>query len=295
VRTKKRKAVLFFVGIVFAVGCGMLVHQLLHYRLGQADYDEAVQLVELPDLSRVETVPLAELPPVRETLPEAPFQAGEPQTTEDPAEPEPEPVVWVDPYADALKAMDFAALRQANEDVLGWIVIPNTNLSYPLLQGEDNDYYLDHTWRKGRNSVGAIFMDYRSSWNLGDFHTVIYGHRMNNRSMFGQLHNYKDTVYWQSHPNVYIADDNGSHTYKIFSVYEAGSGKTYQMEFTDDSQKQNFIDYCLSKSVVNTGVVPTVNDRIITLSTCTGNGHDTRWVVQAALTEAVPENNEAEP
>ena len=90
---------------------------------------------------------------------------------------------------------------------------------------------------------------------------------------------------------MYITDDAGSHTYEIFAAYEVSTeGDTYRLGFRDDGEKQAFIDYCLSRSVIETGVTPQVYDRILTLSTCTGRGHDTRWVVQAVLRgEAPPE------
>lgn len=267
-----RKIALLVVALIFAGSCTKLVHQLIQYRQGETTYQEASQLVELPDLTDMAPVPLAPAPTESTYVEEAP------EVPEVPAVPD-------DPYAEALQNMNFSALRQVNQDVVGWIVIPDTNLSYPLLQGNDNDYYLNHTWQKDWNAVGSIFADYRSSVDLSDFHTIIYGHRMNNESMFGQLHKYRDAAYWEKHPKVYIANDDGSHAYEIFSAYVADSMDTYQTAFANDTEKREFICYAASRSWVNTGVMPEVTDRIITLSTCTGNGHDTRWVVHAVLAE----------
>ena len=205
----------------------------------------------------------------------------------------------VDATAELIGAMveELAALREQNTDVLGWIVIPNTKVSYPLVQGEDNDYYLNHTWRKTRSVVGAIFMEQQSSADLTDFNTIIYGHRMNNRSMFGRLLDYKKQSYWQDHPRFYITDDSGTHTYEIFAAYEPAVGSTpYCIRFSNDTEKQTFINYGLEHSVIETGVVPEVTDRIVTLSTCTGNGHATRWVVQGVeRVETVEEAEELPP
>ena len=185
--------------------------------------------------------------------------------------------------------MDFTALREVNRDVQGWIMIPGTVISSPLLQGEDNQYYLKHTWKKWTSAVGAIFLEWQNSPDLSDFNTIIYGHRMNNGSMFASLKNYKKQSYWAAHPCVYITDDNGSHKYEIFAAYEVSTtGTTYQLGFSDDASKQAFIDYCLEQSVIDTGITPTVYDRVLTLSTCTGNGHATRWVVQAVLKGVAP-------
>ena len=114
--------------VVLVVSAVMLVRQQMEYRRGEEIYQEAESLVELPDLS--------ELP------------APEVQEPEEETEQEEKPV-YVDPYADALRNMDFTALREVNDDVLGWILIPNTAISYPLVQGDDNEYYLNHTWKSG--------------------------------------------------------------------------------------------------------------------------------------------------
>lgn len=260
-------------------------YRQLQYREGEKVYQEAEELVQLPDLETIETVPVEEKPVEQQPV------ASESAAAEEPAP------VYIDPYAQALADMDFVALREQNTDVLGWIVIPNTKVSYPLVQGEDNDYYLNHTWRKTRSVVGAIFMEQQSSADLTDFNTIIYGHRMNNRSMFGRLLDYKKQSYWQDHPRFYITDDSGTHTYEIFAAYEPAVGSTpYCIRFSNDTEKQTFINYGLEHSVIETGVVPEVTDRIVTLSTCTGNGHATRWVVQGVeRVETVEEAEELPP
>lgn len=255
--------------IVLVVSAVMMIRQQMEYRRGEEIYQEAETLVELPDLS--------ELP-----APEA--QEPEEETTAEEEKP-----VYVDPYADALRNMDFTALREVNDDVLGWILIPNTVVSYPLVQGDDNEYYLNHTWKKWTSVVGAIFMESANHSDLSNFNTVIYGHRMNNGSMFASLKYYKNLSYWKSHPYVYITNDAGSHQYEIFAAYEVSTaGETYRLQFADTQARQDFIDYCLGQSVIDTGVVPNTYDRILTLSTCTGNGHATRWVVQAVLRGEAP-------
>ena len=272
-RKKVRIAVIVLLALVFTVSLAMFVRQSLTYRAGQETYAEAEELVGLPDLEEL-------LPPVEEP------EETEPEETATSAE-EPAPVVE-DPYARTLQSMDFTALREVNSDVLGWIVIPGTVISYPLVQGADNQYYLKHTWKKQASAVGAIFLEYQNSPDLSDFNTIIYGHRMNNGSMFASLKEYKKQSWWKDHPCVYITDDNGSHTYEIFAAYEVStSGAAYQLGFPNEESRQAFLDDCVSRSVIDTGIAPTVRDQILTLSTCTGNGHATRWVVQARLSGEV--------
>lgn len=267
-----RIAAMLLLAVIFTGSVFMLLSRNADYREGEEAYAEAETLVELPDLT---DLPAPRLEPVQEVPAEE--SAEEPETEET-------PVVYVDPYADALRNMDFTALREVNEDVLGWILIPGTAVSYPLVQGEDNQYYLTRTWKKWTSAVGSIFLECRSSRDLSDFNTVVYGHRMNNGSMFASLKYYQKQSYWEEHPCVYITDDNGTHKYDIFAAYEAAvDSATYQIGFSGDDARQAFLDDCLSRSVITTGITPTVSDRVLTLSTCTGRGHETRWVVQAVL------------
>ncbi len=272
-KKKTRKILMVLLSLVLLVSGSVVVSREVQYRQGDEDYSDAADLAGLPDIS--------EVPPV--TPPE--------QESEQPPQ-----EVWVDPYADALAAMDFTALREVNGDVLGWIMIPGTAISYPMVQGDDNTFYLKRTWRLSSSVVGAIFLDAQCSSDFSDFNTIIYGHRMNNGSMFAGLAKYKNLSYYKSHPTVYITDDAGSRAYQIFAAYEVSvTGDTYRLGITEKGDKQAFIDYCLSQSLYDTGVVPTVHDSIVTLSTCTGRGHATRWVVQAMLRgEAPPEEDVTE-
>ena len=280
---KFRKALAALLAVVCAVCLGRTALQLVQYRQGDETYAQAEELAGLPDLS---------------DLPVVDFTGGSGSVSSsasaDGAGEAPEEVpVWQDPYAQALKDMDFSALRQQNPDVLGWILIPGTRVSYPVVQGTDNSYYLDHTWRGGKNSVGAIFMECRNSGDLSDFNTIIYGHRMNNRSMFGTLSQYKSRSYWQAHPYVYLTDDSGTHRYEIFAAGEVSvDSDVYRLGLRSDSSRQSFLDSCLALSALNTGVTPHTYDKVLTLSTCTGNGHATRWVVQAVCPGQAPETPE---
>lgn len=188
-----------------------------------------------------------------------------------------------DPNIVSLQNIDLEALREVNPDVLGWIVIPDTQLEYPLMKGLDNQYYLEHAWDKTYNVGGSIFLEKSNSEDLSDYHTLIYGHRMRDGSMFGSLRDYASVEYWQEHPYVYIRDDNGVHRYEIFSAYEANTGsRTYQVGFAGEESIQAFLEHCVSSSVIDTGIVPEKEEKILTLSTCTSVGHkNVRWVVQA--------------
>lgn len=282
-KPKFRKALAALLAVICALCLGRTALQLVQYRQGDETYAQAEELAGLPDLS---DLPVVDFTGGSGDLSGSASADGAGETPE-------EVPVWQDPYAQALKDMDFSALRQQNPDVLGWILIPGTRVSYPVVQGTDNSYYLDHTWRGGKNSVGAIFMECRNSSDLSDFNTIIYGHRMNNRSMFGTLSQYKSRSYWQAHPYVYLTDDSGTHRYEIFAAGEVSvDSDVYRLGLRSDSSRQSFLDSCLALSALNTGVTPHTYDKVLTLSTCTGNGHATRWVVQAVCPGQAPETPE---
>ena len=251
-----RKILIAVLAVVFVVSLGFVIRSQMGYRQGADDYSDAQDMAGLPQVTE----------PVPEMLPEE----------------------EIDPVAEALRATDLAALQAVNEDVAGWIQIPDTVISYPVMHGENNDLYLDHTWDLKTNAVGAIFMDFRNSGDLSDFNTIIYGHNMRDDSMFGELHNFKNPEFLAAHPYVYVADESGCRRYEIFAAYEVSvsSAESYQLEFADDADKQAFLDKCIALSGGDTEIVPTPADQVLTLSTCTGWGHSTRWVIQAVLDEA---------
>ncbi len=246
------------------VGLAVVGKKEMDYRKGKADYDSAKELAGLlwQDGRGAS----------------GPEEAGDMPKGAD-AKPSGGPA---DPFGATLAKLDLAALQEVNPDVVGWIAIPGSNLSYPLLQGEDNEYYLNHTWKKEANSVGAIYLDCRVNEDLEDFNTIVYGHRMRNLSMFGALKYYEGFSYWEEHPYVYIVVNGGVYRYHIYSAYEAALDQnTYGIGIARQETKEDFIRYGLGHSVIDTGVAPSADGHVLTLSTCTGDGHSTRWVVQA--------------
>lgn len=265
-----KKMIYRALGILLACGLatGIFVvgKREMDYRKGQADYDHARQLAGVFGQDGEAAFGLGE-----------DIGEGQGGLAENFAE-----GFSADPYGAGLAKIDLSALKKVNDEVIGWIAIPDSDLSYPLLKGKDNQYYLNHTWKKEHNPVGAIYLDCQVDSGLDDFNTIIYGHRMRNLSMFGTLKFYADIQYWEKHPYIYLAVENGVYRYRIYSAYEAALDKnTYSINIADQNTKKDFFRYGVEHSVIDTGVVPTEDDRVITLSTCTGSGHSTRWVVQA--------------
>lgn len=227
------------------------------------------------------------VPSTQATEPGIPRETESPET--EPAQPAsiwlPAPVEEADSYMEELGKKDLAALREVNPDVVGWIWIPGTYVNYPLMQGTDNDYYLNNTWNNIPSAYGSIFVECRNRGDLSDFNTIIYGHNMNNGSMFATLKNYAGNYYRRMFPYVYILTDDGVYRYEIFSTYTASvESITYQLNFQTLESREKFLNHALESGDYDSGIQPEATDRVITLSTCVGwGGYDSRRVVHARL------------
>lgn len=179
--------------------------------------------------------------------------------------------------------VDFDKLLEINKDTIGWIrFYPEPEIiSYPLVQGKDNDIYLRKTFSANENTLGSIFLDANCSEDLSDRHSIIYGHRMKDGSMFRKLEEYKEKVFWEENPYFYIyAPDGREITYQIYSTGVVKDiSDTYLLSLENDEQYQEFIDFTLDTAEYDTGVEVTVDDQIVTLSTCTAASDEHRYVV----------------
>lgn len=180
--------------------------------------------------------------------------------------------------------IDLSSLKKMNSDTVGWIEIPGTVLSYPMVHTKDNSFYLTHTFRKETNKSGSIFIEALNDSAFSDLHTIIYGHNMKDGSMFAQLKNYTTESYLKAHPYIYIDLADGSHCYQIFSCHETNpeqpGNKVYTIGYKANDTYAEFLDSIKSASTFDTGVDVSIEDSVITLSTCTNNG-DSRFVVHA--------------
>ena len=289
-----RTVLRILLSLTLVLSCAMLLRQHLGRRNAHSATNEAVQLAAIPSLPEElpEEAPAAKHASLPEGAAQTTIMDAPPALSELPEESLPaagRPIGWQDapvtddPCMEQLAGTDLAALRAVNEDVLGWISIPGTFVNYPLMDGDDNSYYLTHAWDKSYSYYGSVFLEQSSSPDLTDFNTILYGHNMGDENIFGSLKHYDDPDYWEEHPYVYIVDDRGVHRYEIFAAYEASIRSiVYALEF-DNDLRERFIAAATEHSVIDTGITPEITNRILTLSTCTGYTKDTRWVVQARL------------
>ena len=281
---KMRKILTVVLAVVFVISSGLWINHSLDTAEAEDAYAEAQQLAVMgvPQEAEQEMLPTEEpmLPQQSAMLPQ--------QAARELAEAKRTQTVWVpaaveeDEYMKQLSKISLSALRAENPNVVGWIFLPNTAINYPIVQGEDNEHYLHYTWNNKKSVSGSIFLETTNASDFSDFRSILYGHNMADTSMFGALHRYSSADYWKIYPYVYLVTDEGVLRYEIYSSYNAEvTGKTYALDL-DDRVKESFIRMTVDESVLETGIVPNVTDRLLTLSTCTGN-YDYRRVVHARL------------
>ena len=263
-----RKGMIALLLLVF-IGSGAGMARL------RVDTRQAAQVIE-------EAAQLA-LPETVTELPEETPPAADVPT---PA-PEKEEAAQLPRAVEELMSTDLEALRQVNPDVLGWFHIPDSGMSFPLMRSRDNSDYLTRAWDGSESRSGSLFLECQNDPALTDFHTLLYGHNLEDGQIFSELVSYKDQSYFDSHPCVYIVTDDRILAYRVFSAYTAHVvSDTYRLYFEDDARRQSAIDFWLASSEMECDVVPDPEDAVLTLSTCTGNGdaaQGIRWVVHGVL------------
>ena len=190
---------------------------------------------------------------------------------------------------DRFLMVDFDELKKQNKEITGWIDIPGTDITYPVVQAADNAYYLNHGFNGQKSGSGAIFMDCRNAAGLSDDHTIIYGHNMRNGSMFGSLRKYRDSDYRDSHPYVDYYIPGLRIRYLIYACYEAEAvEENFPVSFVSDEERDAYVAAAERKSLYRTEIKPEPGSHTMMLSTCTGNGYTKRWVIQASEYQRTP-------
>ena len=179
----------------------------------------------------------------------------------------------------------FAKLKKINKDTVGYLVVNNTEISYPVVQHKDNSYYLKKDFYKRTTSMGWIYLDYRNNISEIDDNNIIYGHSMLNGTMFGTLKKVLSSSWRKEEENMIITLDTekGTLRFKIFSAYKVDYTTDYlKTNFDTKKEKEKFIKLIRGRSSFKTSTKVDASDKILTLSTCTGSNNK-RLVVHAVL------------
>lgn len=278
-KKKKRKftvaEILLFVVVllVFCFSLYKVVTITMEYKKGQDEYKTLESFVQIEQETEVDVPVLKDIEPEVDT--EGNIIA--------PTEIEKIEMKYHDNFVNA--GVDCASLESVNSDFEGWLYIPGLSISYPVVLGTDNDYYLTHTFQKEENKSGALFLDQVTTNAFENYNTIIHGHNMKDGSMFGKLKNfYRNTKTYADNPYFYIYTEEKDYKYLIFSYYVTTAiSDSYIIPNTEETYqtyKENALRNAVYKDVEG---IPD-SAPIVTLSTCYGaNYTDYRLVVHGIL------------
>lgn len=194
-----------------------------------------------------------------------------------------------DDYWDFIKMdmlnVDFDTLKQKNSDTVAFIKVNGTNVNYPVVQTNDNKYYLTHAFDKTKNSAGWVFADYRDDMTSFDKNTIIYGHSRSNQTVFGSLKKVLNKSWYSNKNNhvIKLSTPTSNTLWQIFSIYTINPESYYiTTDFTDESY-QEFLTTIKNRSQIDFSGTVNTNDKILTLSTCKDTKGTQRLVIHAKL------------
>lgn len=253
---------LFLLGIFF-FSFWKLLGILNVYREGSKSYQQLEQYVSFEEPAR----------PADET--EEPLSA-ETEVTEEP---------FVMPDLSGWPQVDFEQLAQINSDVVGWIFIDGTHINYPVVQGQDNHYYMNRMFDGTVNKAGAIFLDADCEPDFSDKNSVLYGHHMKNNSMFADLVKYKKQAFYDGHPVALLLTPAAYYKIQFFSGYVSDNwSSAWDTAFTEENYAL-WLEEIQAKSRFTPLETPTVEDRVVTLSTCTYEFKNAKFVLHGYIVE----------
>ena len=265
---------LVIVLIIFCFSFYKVFTIVMEYRAGREEYKALEE-----DFVKIEEVTK---PPVEQET-QKPSAEDTDNSTETSEEPEEIVINYYDDFKQV--SVDFKSLENINPDFEGWLYVPALSISYPVVLGTDNSYYLTHTFQKSENSAGTLFLDQATTNPFENYNTIIHGHNMKNGSMFGKLKNfYRNTETYASDPYFYVYTDGKAYKYFIFSYYVTNStSDTYQLPASEESY-QNYKEYVTKSAVYRELEGIPDSAPIVTLSTCYGDSYtDLRLVVHGIL------------
>ncbi len=181
-------------------------------------------------------------------------------------------------------SMDFSYLKLINEDVVAWLMADGLPIDLPVVQGKDNDYYLTRLFDHQYNRLGTLFVDANNQSDFSDKNTAIYGHNMNDGSMFASLIDYQSQEFYESFPVLNLFTPTGDYRIELFAGQVANGDNAFiRFSFQDDIDFMNYVDQLKLNSTFDSPVDLSPEDQMITLSTCAYYFENARYVVYGKL------------
>lgn len=194
-------------------------------------------------------------------------------------------VVTLGPQSSGEK-FSLSNLKKINKDIIGWVVIDDTNINYPILKSHDNTDYLTTNYKGEYAAAGSIFLDYRSN-DLKDDYSIIYGHNMNANLMFGDIKSYKDEMFFKHHleGKLYVEDKAYRLDVLAYAMASAYDNHIYDIETYKNGRNFEVINKFKSIATFENGLDEYKDSKLLLLSTCDASGVNERSVLIAKLTE----------
>ena len=180
---------------------------------------------------------------------------------------------------------DFTEFKEKNSDTVAWLIVPGTDINMPIVKSDDNTYYLTHDFDKKNNAMGWAFADSQNTFPVLSTNTIMYGHTYKMTTIFSKLKNVlsKKWLDNESMQRITLDTEKERLIFKVFSVYTIKETADYlQISFENNDAYQKYLNTSLKRSVKDFKTIPTVNSKILTLSTCYENSNQ-RLIVQAKL------------
>lgn len=181
-------------------------------------------------------------------------------------------------------AVDFEGLWEVTEDVIGWIYCEGTAINYPVLKGRDNDTYLRHAYDGSYSEAGCIFVEEKNRSGFADSNTIIYGHNMNDGSMFADLKKWGEEDFYKEHPVIWLLTPEQNYKIELFGCYvTSGYSETYTIFTGPCEELDEYLKKCAEQSPYQTGTELDPEARYVVLSTCSYVFDDARTVLHGKL------------
>jgi sortase B len=182
--------------------------------------------------------------------------------------------------------VNWEALGTINPEIVGWIMIPGTRINYPIVQAENNDYYLTHLFDKTPSDVGAIFLDSDNASTIDDWNNLIYGHNLIDGSMFAELKAYRDRDFFDEHRTVLLATPAKSYRLEVVAALVCDADdKIRRFNFTDRADFSSYVEMLLGYSVLSELSPDALPENLYCLATCTDANYAKRTLIMAAVVE----------
>lgn len=179
--------------------------------------------------------------------------------------------------------VDFDALEKINEDIIGWLYSEGTSINLPVVQSTDNEEYLRKLVDGSPNPAGTLFVDYRNAGDFTDSNTIIYGHNMKNKEMFGTLANYKKQAYLNAHPVLWLLTRHKNYRIDLIAGYTTQTDSDVYTVSQSEESVLATVQQAIEKSTFDAGTTIAPGDRFLTLSTCSYEYDNARYVLIGRL------------